>query len=224
MNNNKIMIVEDDLISAAYLKKLCSEHGFEVCAMADNAKEALPLVKSSQPNLILMDIMIKGAVSGCELAMQIRGFDKEVEIIFLTAYSSEEMIEYALDARAYSYLLKPYRDIEIVSTIKMALKQKRKIVEEEVPTVVCKNGYSYLTDSSKLLHYGEEVILSGKVKELLDLLVLNRGTAVSYAQISMNLWNEEQNMNTLRAIVHRLKTQLNDLDLHSVSKIGYVLY
>jgi DNA-binding response OmpR family regulator len=222
--NNKIMIVEDDLISAAYLKKLCIENGFEVCAMADNAKEALVLVKEYQPHLILMDIMIKGAISGCELSMQIRTFDKEVEIIFLTAYSSDEMIEYALDARAYSYLLKPYRDIEIVSTIKMALKQKRKIVEEENPAITCKNGYSYLTETSKLLHYHDEVILTGKVKELFELLVLNRGTAVSYEQISMTLWNEEQNMNTLRAIVHRLKTQLSDLELHSVSKTGYVLY
>ena len=224
MTNNKIMIVEDDLISAAYLKKLCKENGFAVCAMCDNAKDALVLVKEHQPSLILMDIMIKGAISGCELSMQIRTFDKEVEIIFLTAYSSEEMIEYALDARAYSYLLKPYRDIEIVSTIKMALKQKRKIVEEEELNIVCKNGYSYLPTSSKLLYYSNEVLLSGKVKKLFELLVLNRGSAVSYEQISMTLWNEEQNMNTLRAIVHRLKTQLNDLEVHAVSKIGYVLY
>jgi len=224
MKNNKIMIVEDDLISAAYLKKLCKENDFEVCAMADNAKEALVLVKEHNPNLILMDIMIKGSVSGCELSMKIRSFDKEVEIIFLTAYSSDEMIEYALDAKAYSYLLKPYRDIEIVSTIKMALKQKRKIIEEEESRIVCKNGYSYLIETSKLLHYSDEVMLSGKVKELLELLVINRGSAVSYEQISMRLWNEEQNMNTLRAIVYRLKTQLRDLELHAVSKIGYVLY
>jgi len=225
MLKSKIMIVEDDLISAAYLKKLCQEQGFEVCAMSDNAKDALELVREERPNIILMDIMIKGAVSGCELSMQIRTFDKEVEIIFLTAYSSDEMIEYALDSRAYSFLLKPYRDIEIISTIKMALKQKRKLVEEEEEqSIVCKSGYSYVVSSRKVFHYGEEVMLSGKVKALFELLVKNRGSSVSYEQISYALWEEEQNMNTLRAIIHRLKTQLTDLELHTVSKTGYVLY
>jgi len=224
MSKSKIMIVEDDLISAAYLKKLCIENDFEVCAMSDNAKDALVLVREEKPNLILMDIMIKGPLSGCELALQVRTFNQEVEIIFLTAYSSDEMIDYALDTRAYSYLLKPYRDVEIVSTIKMALKQKKRSAEELDQTIVCKSGYSYDPRSSKVFHYGDEIILSGKVKELFELLAKHRGSAVSYEQISHALWSEAQNMNTLRAIIHRLKTQLADLELHAVSKTGYVLY
>lgn len=224
MTKNRIMIVEDDLISAAYLKKLCRSEGFDVCAMADNAVDALELVKEEHPDLILMDIMIKGSQSGCELSMNIRTFDKEVAIIFLSAYSSDEMIEYALDAQAYSYLLKPYRDVEIVSTIKMALKQHKKKSKQEDEVIACKNGYSYLVNERKIMYYKEEIILTGKVLELFELMVKHRGSAVSYEQISFALWDEEQNMNTLRAIIHRLKTQLADLELHSVSKIGYVLY
>ena len=117
MINKNILIVEDDLIAGEYLTELLVDSGFNVYPVIDNAKEALAFIKDKKPDLILMDIMIKGNISGCELSMMVRSFNKAVLIIFLTAYSEEEMIAYALNAKAYSYLLKPYRDIELFSKL-----------------------------------------------------------------------------------------------------------
>jgi len=224
MHSKKIMIVEDDLIASAYLEKLLNKHDFTVCHKADNAEDALQLCKDEMPTLILMDIMIKGPLSGCDLAMQIRAFNENVIIIFLTAYSNDEMIESALDAKAYSYLLKPYRDIEIVSTIKMAIKERKQPLKDAI--VVCKNGYVFDTKEEKLFYNNKEVLLSEKLRQLVKVLVKNKGSSLSYEQLSASVWESSQNVNinTLRALVHRLKTQLPGIDIHKVNKIGYVLY
>jgi len=225
MNDVTILIVEDDLIAGEYLESICTKHDLNVCASVDNAKDALAICKKQKPTVILMDIMIKGPISGCELAMQIRAFNKDVIIIFITAYTSEEMIEYALDANAYSYLLKPYRDIEIISTIKMSLRDYKKPKEtQEESNIVCKNGFKYDTKKNKLYQYNHELILSHKLLLLVQLLAKYRGSSVSYEQISHAIWGEPKNINTLRAIIHRLKTQLPELELHIVPKSGYVLY
>jgi len=224
MKNSKIMIVEDDLIASAYLQKLLKKHNFTIAHTADNADDALRLCKEEEPTLILMDIMIKGPLSGCDLAIKIRAFNKDVIIIFLTAFSNEEMIESALDAKAYSYLLKPYRDIEIISTIKMALKEN--IIKDNNSLIICKNGYTFNTSLNQFSYNDEEVILSEKLFLLIKTLAKSRGSSVTYEQIASVIWggSEEINLNTLRALIHRVKTQLPDLDLHKVNKIGYVLY
>ena len=226
MYDINILIVEDDLVSAEYLRTICTDGGLHVYDAVDNAKDALSICKSKKPTLILMDIMIKGPISGCELAMQIRAFDLDVIIIFITAYTSEEMIDYALDANAYSYLLKPYRDVEIISTIKMSLRDSRKntVTVEKNHIIHCKNGFHFDTNKDKLYRHHQEVLLSKKLVHLVKLLTKHRGSSVSYRQINNALWNEEKSINTLRAIIHRLKQQLPELDLHTVSKSGYVLY
>jgi len=221
--SREILIVEDDLIASFYLKKMLIDNDLTVCGLADNSVDAIKICKEKKPSLILMDIMIKGNMSGCDLAMKIRGFDKDVLIIFLTAYSTSEMIEYALDSKAYSYLLKPYRDIEILSTVKMALKEYKKNTNEN-NKVIARNGFVFDTQEKKLYQYHKEVFLSDKLRILIEVLFRNKASSVSYEQISFAIWNENKNINTLRAIIFRLKNQLPDLDLNIVNKVGYVLY
>ena len=222
--NHNILIVEDDLISANYLKKICLQHNFTVVAIVSHAEEALKVLKHEDVSLILMDIMIEGSVSGCELAMNIRTFNQKVVIIFMTAYTSEEMIQYALDAKAYSYLLKPYRDVEIISTIQMALNIRLSPSLKPSNFIECKNGFKLDTKTGKIFHHTQELFLTEKLQLLIKLLMHNKGSCVSYEEITAKIYDGIQNLNTLRSHVHRIKTKLPELDLHSVSKTGYVLY
>jgi len=222
MPTANILIVEDDLISAHYLKKILSENSLNVIAIADNATEALKIFKQSKPDLILMDIMINGNVSGCELALDIRRFDLDVIIIFLSAYSDEKMLEYALSASAYSYLLKPYRDNDILSTIKMALHLRREPSFQNI--ISLKNGYEYNIQEKKLSQNSFEIPLSEKFSQLLDILVRNRGNSVSSEQIASKLSQKDYSINNIRSIIHRLKAKYPDLEIHNISKKGYVIY
>lgn len=223
MKTYNILIIEDDLLSASYLSKLCTKAGFHIINIVSNAKEATDILKTENVDLILMDIMIDGSISGCELAMQIRSYNKEVIIIFLTAYTSEEMITYALDAQAYGYLLKPYRDVEIISTIKMALNQNIKPMIENA-YIECKNGFKLNQKTGQLYLYSDEIFLSQKLHNILILLFKNKGSCVSYTQIAESVYDNDENINTIRSSIHRIKTKLPNLDLHSVAKNGYVLY
>jgi len=221
---HNILIVEDDLISASYLKKICVQNDLSVIKIVSHAEEALNILKNKEVSLILMDIMIEGSVSGCELAMQIRSFNQNVVIIFITAYTSDEMIQYALDSKAYSYLLKPYRDVEIISTIQMALNIRTSQTVKKNNFIECKNGFKLDIKTHKIYHHSQELFLSKKVHMLLQLLIQNKGACVSYEEMTETIYNGIHNINTLRSNIHRLKEKLPDLELHSVSKTGYVLY
>ena len=121
MNSNKsILIVEDELISAEYLKEMLENDGYRVLNIVDSAEEAISQYKSINPDLVLMDIMLKGNISGSEAALKIKQYNSEAKIIFLTAYATDEMLNYAVEAEAYGYLMKPYREKEILATIKLA--------------------------------------------------------------------------------------------------------
>jgi len=221
---HNILIVEDDLISAHYLKKICVENDLSVIKIVSHAEEALNVLKNQEVSLVLMDIMIEGSISGCELAMQIRSFNQNVVIIFLTAYTSDEMIQYALDAKAHSYLLKPYRDVEIISTIQMALNLKTSRPMKSNSFIECRNGFTLDVKTHKIYHNSQELFLSKKMHLLIQLLMQNKGACVSYEEMSEIIYNGDQNINTLRSNIYRLKERLPDLDLHSISKTGYVLY
>lgn len=116
----RIVIVEDDVIPANYLKKILELEGHEVIAMIASGVEAIEVAKREKPDLIFMDVMLKDHISGAEAATKIHYAYPEILIVFLTAYSDKEMIDYAVESEAFAYLLKPYRDQEILATLKLA--------------------------------------------------------------------------------------------------------
>ncbi len=217
-----VLIVEDEFISAQYLKKLLEENGMTVCAIAENAEDALDAVRRCDPDLILVDIILEGNTSGCELALELRRFNQDIVIIFLSAHADQEMLDYALDVNAYSYLLKPYRDKEIVTTVKMALKQKRS--RQPAEHIYLKNGYRFDREQGKLLKHNTDTLLSGKRLQLVALLAENRGSTVAFETISRSVNGNGGGINAVRSLVHRIKQGFPDLEIHSVSKKGYVLY
>ncbi len=217
-----ILIVEDDPISAAYLKKILVENGFSVCGIEDNADGALQAIRSLSPALVLIDVMLYGPKTGCELALEIRRFDPDVILIFLSAHSDDTILDYVLDVNAHCYLLKPYRDNEIVTTLKMALNCRPRHPEKR--SVELENGYRYHLRDKKLFKDGSDTLLSGKPLQLIGILARCRGSVVSYEQLFIELYEGKQNLNTLRSLVYRIKRLHGDLQLQSISKKGYVLH
>jgi len=218
---DSILIVEDDLIAARYLEQICTQNNIKVLQSINNAEDALSIIKKKSPSLVLLDIMIEGPISGTDLAVQIRACNSDIVIIFITAYSNPEMLERALSVNAYGYLLKPYRDAEIITTIQMALNSTKTSTVKNI--IDFNNNFSFNTEKKLFKENGKPIILSKKLFSLLYILFENRGSVVSNEQLSQAIWSEKKNVNTLRALVHRLKTQLPELDLQSNSNWGYIL-
>ena len=115
-----ILIVEDELLIAKNTAKKLNTFGYNVMKIVSTGQAAIDFVANEKPDLILMDIAIKGEIDGIETASQIKGVC-DVPIIFTTAYTNEETLDRAAETCCYGYLIKPYKDKELQATVKMTL-------------------------------------------------------------------------------------------------------
>lgn len=136
MSSSKILVVEDEGIVALSIRRSLERMGYDVIATVPSGEEAVEKAETEHIDLVLMDIRLKGALSGTEAAAQIKEHT-EVPIIYLTAYSDEETLRKAKLAEPYGYLVKPYSDRELHAAVEMAihnsvLERERREAEEAV--------------------------------------------------------------------------------------------
>jgi diguanylate cyclase (GGDEF)-like protein/PAS domain S-box-containing protein len=120
MRNERILIVEDERIIALDLQRRLERFGYPEPYLAANGDEALQLVEEHRPDIILMDIMLSGGIDGVDAARIV----KErfgIPVIFLTAYSDEKTLSRAKEAEPFGYILKPFKEKELYTTIDIAL-------------------------------------------------------------------------------------------------------
>ena len=125
MEKLNIFIVEDESIVAKDIQNNLIKLGYNVLGIANNGKDAIEQIKETNPDVVLMDIMIKGDLTGIEVAEQIRK-DISVPVIFLTAYADESTLSRAKVTEPYGYILKPFKEIDLHSTIEMAVYKHQK--------------------------------------------------------------------------------------------------
>jgi DNA-binding LytR/AlgR family response regulator len=120
MAKTKILIVEDENIVAKDLESILQDLGYKVIGIVSNAIDAITMTALHKPNLVLMDIMIKGKTSGIEAAKEIKS-KYDIPVVFLTAYADDKTIDNAKDAFPYGYIIKPFKEKELETTIEMAI-------------------------------------------------------------------------------------------------------
>lgn len=133
MAKASILIVEDERIVAMDIQNSLINLGYVIAGQADQGDNALKFAEELHPDLILMDIGLKGEMDGIEAAAQIRSrFD--LPVIFLTAYGNQSTLERARLSEPYGYILKPFEEHELVIAIEMALykhSMEKKLRESE---------------------------------------------------------------------------------------------
>lgn len=115
-----ILIVEDELLIAKNTARKLHGFGYNVVKIVSTGQAAIDFVSLEQPDLVLMDITIKGEIDGIEAASQIKAIS-DVPIIFLTAYANDETLDRAAETGCYGYLIKPYKEQELHASVKMTL-------------------------------------------------------------------------------------------------------
>lgn len=116
----KILIVEDEGIVALDLQDRLEFLGYQVIGIADNAKSALKMAAKESPDLVLMDIVIKGDRDGIDAARQMNDLFG-IPVVFLTAYADEQTLTRAKLSHPYGYIVKPFNTQMLRSNIEMAL-------------------------------------------------------------------------------------------------------
>ena len=120
MTYTKILIVEDEVIVARNIEKRLINAGYKVAGIASSGEEAIELASSLKPDLVLMDIKLKGKMDGIDAAKAIRN-SYRLPIIYLTSYADEETFQRAKVTEPFGYLIKPFELKELNRSVEMAL-------------------------------------------------------------------------------------------------------
>jgi len=221
-----ILIVEDEVIVVECLQRLLEYHGFTVVGSCDKGVDAISKAKELQPQIILMDIMLKDNISGCDAALEIRKHI-DTKIIFLTGYSSNDIINYVASSDADGYIMKPYLEKQILATIALA-KANSSIREHTVQNsgyekdiIPLNHGFIYDRKLVRLFKNGQEIQLSKKALRLVRILSENVNISISFEQISQYVYEKQVCKKTLRSLVYRTRQTLGVDLIENSSGLGY---
>ncbi len=120
MDKTRILIVEDESIVAHDIENMVRNIGYEVCGVVTSGEEAIEVAAATAPDLILMDIVLKGEVDGVEAAEKIRELHN-IPVIYLTAHTDDNTLRRAKLTAPIGYSLKPIEQKELLTIIEMAL-------------------------------------------------------------------------------------------------------
>ncbi|MCQ6962270.1 response regulator [Methanolobus chelungpuianus] len=130
MANEKILVVEDERIVALDIKHSLESFGYVVPCMASTGEDAIQMAKRYKPDLVLMDIVLKGDIDGIEAATVIHN-NCRIPVVYLTAYSDERTLQRAKMTEPFGHILKPFDNRELRTNIEIAL-HKRALEQEKL--------------------------------------------------------------------------------------------
>ena len=155
----KILIVEDEILIADYIKELLQSAHFTSIEMAHDAETALQQIENFVPDIILMDINLKGKNTGIDLAKK---KNKDAALIFLTGQNDPSLMQKALESSPEAYLTKPVKKSDLIAAIQL------QIFKHQLNYVTIKVGY----DTVKINL--EEVLFIKSDSNYLDIQLLDR--------------------------------------------------
>jgi len=122
----RILIAEDETIIRLDLRELLERAGFEVVAEARDGEEAVELARSAEPDLALLDVKMP-RLDGIEAARRILD-ERAIPIVIVTAYGEEELVSRAVEAGVFGYLVKPFRESDLLPAIATARARHEELV------------------------------------------------------------------------------------------------
>jgi two-component system response regulator LytT len=136
----RLVVVEDESIVLKDITTSLSKLGYDVVGTASTGEKAIEIIQELKPDLILLDIMLKGDLSGIDVS-QFVSTNLEIPTVFLTAYADSATFSDAKITDPYGYILKPFKEIDLHNTIEMAL-HKFKVINKKIDEEVKKAVYS----------------------------------------------------------------------------------
>ncbi len=124
MDRKKILVVEDEGVIALDIESRLRSMGYAVAGTATSGREALEKVRKTEPDIVLLDIKLRGEVDGAWVGRVVRErFD--IPVVYLTAYSDETVLDKIKDTEPFGYILKPFQDGELRASVELALYKHR---------------------------------------------------------------------------------------------------
>jgi DNA-binding LytR/AlgR family response regulator len=180
MQKINVLVVEDESIVSKDIQHSLTKLGYTVVGAASTGEKALEIAREFQPDIILMDIMLKGEMNGIQVAEIVRK-ELNIPIIFLTAYADEATLSKAKITEPHGYIIKPFKEIDLHTSIEMGIykHQKERELEKERNLLfsiveskeVNDDGFIFVKSNSKLIKLNTSDIYF--IEALKDYVVIN---------------------------------------------------
>jgi DNA-binding NtrC family response regulator len=145
----KILIVEDEFAVAHQLRSILDSAGYDVCGIAVSVPKALVLLDMHKPGLVILDIQLKGNINGIQLAHTLN--NKHIPFIYLSANSSESILTEAKATTPYGFLVKPFREKDLLVAIDIALyRHENSLAAKQQQLATVKDLLKHIAQSSTL--------------------------------------------------------------------------
>ncbi len=218
----KVLLVEDNETIVMGLKYYLEQEGLLV-EVAGDLTQARELLKEKLFHLILLDITLPDG-NGLEMCKEIKE-NKDIPVIFLTAKDEENDVVQGLDLGADDYVIKPFRNRELLSRIHTVLRRYDKATEKS--TYIRYKDITIDVNSSKVYKESQEIVLTALEYKILYMLFANQNILITREQILEKIWDIAGNFvndNTLTVYIKRIREKIGDTSaeyIKTIRGIGY---
>ena len=203
MSPVSVLVVEDENIVRKDIQQSLVKLGYDVAGACGRAEEAIAAAAELSPDIVLMDIMLRGESSGINAAESIRN-THNIPVIFLTAHADEGTLSKAKIAEPYGYILKPFKEIELKGAIEMAIYKHQKFTEikRERDFLVSFSKESQPSQKNVLFVKSNSRMVRVDYKDIFFVEALKDYVAI----------NTETNRYTIHTTMKEIEKKLNSLD------------
>lgn len=161
-----ILVTEDESIVRKDIERSLKKLGYNVVGSADTGEKAVELAIALKPDIALMDIFLKGEMTGIEAAERIKR-EIDIPIIFLTAYADESTLAKAKVTEPHGYILKPFKEIDIHTSIEMAIHKHKKERELKVEAELLRSIARHKDNAEYLFVKHQSMLVKLEVEDVL---------------------------------------------------------
>lgn len=204
---SKVLVVDDEKLIVKGIRFSLEQDGMEVDTAFDG-EEALEMINEKEYDMVLLDLMLP-KMDGLEVCQNIRGFS-DVPIIIITAKSEDMDKIMGLEYGADDYITKPFNILEVKARIKAILRRNAKNNSDEYLRILEKGDIKMELDGRRLFVSGEEISLTAKEFDLLELMVGNPNKVFSREELLNTVWGYEYpgDVRTVDVHIRRLREKI----------------
>lgn len=214
---HKLLVLEDDILFLETLDDFLEEEGFLVDT-ATNGEEVLELCYENSYDLYLFDINVP-KLNGIEVLKQIREKNDETPTIYLTSYKDKDKLTEGFLSGCDDYLKKPVDLDELLLRVNSLLKRSGKILQE----IKLTDEISFDPKNRRVLKNQEDMLIAGKLIDLLELFLEKKDTIITKDMIINKLWDfdEEYSEGSIRVYINNLKKLIGKDKVINIKGVGY---
>ncbi len=218
-SKRKILLLEDDELFASTLLDYLEESNFDV-DVANDGEEALNKSYENRYDLYLFDINVP-KLNGCELLKQLRDNGIKIPTIFLTSHKDDSILNKCFSNGCDDYIKKPFNVTELILRINAVLRRTSRVLNKV--KIAPSTYYDY--NSRKVFCNDEEIPLSMKMLQLLELFIENNNKTIINQEIIDRLWSsyEEHSEGSIRLYITKIRAIVGKEKIRNIKKVGYAI-